>query len=159
MFREMRRKNQQVSTDDCKKILATEKRGAFSVIGENGYPYTVPIDFYYDESDNKIYFHSAKEGHKVDAIEKCDKVCFTTWNQGFKKEGCWEWNATSVVAFGKAEKITDENVIDDRLRKLAAKYYPTVKEIDDEMNSPSRMRVQLFAINIQHMSGKLVNEK
>lgn len=159
MFREMRRKNQQVSTDDCKKILATEKRGAFSVIGENGYPYTVPIDFYYDESDNKIYFHSAKEGHKVDAIEKCDKVCFTTWNQGFKKEGCWEWNATSVVVFGKAEKITDEDVIDDRLRKLAAKYYPTAKEVDDEMNSPSRMRVQLFAINIQHMSGKLVNEK
>lgn len=159
MFREMRRKNQQVSTDDCKKILATEKRAAFSVIGENGYPYTVPIDFYYDESDNKIYFHSAKEGHKVDAIEKCDKVCFTTWNQGFKKEGCWEWNATSVVVFGKAEKITDEDVIDDRLRKLAAKYYPTTKEIDDEMNSPSRMRVQLFAINIQHMSGKLVNEK
>ena len=45
MFREMRRFKQQVSQDECKKILKDEKRAAFSVIGDEGYPYTIPIIF------------------------------------------------------------------------------------------------------------------
>lgn len=86
MFREMRRFKQQVSQDECKKILKDEKRAAFSVIGDEGYPYTIPINFYYEEADHTIYFHGAREGHKMDAIQKCNKVCLTTWNQGFKKK-------------------------------------------------------------------------
>ena len=159
MFREMRRFKQQVSDDECKKILTEENRGAFSVIGDNGYPYTIPINFYYDETDHKIYFHGAKEGHKVDAINQCNKVCFTTWNQGFKKEGHWEWNVTSVVVFGRVALVTDRTVIEDRLRKLAIKYYPTEDEVEEEMSSSSADRVQLYAIEIEHMTGKLVNEK
>ena len=159
MFREMRRFKQQVSDDECKKILTEENRGTFSVIGDNGYPYTIPINFYYDETDHKIYFHGAKEGHKVDAINQCNKVCFATWNQGFKKEGHWEWNVTSVVIFGRVELVTDRTVIEDRLRKLAIKYYPTEDEVEEEMSSSSADRVQMYAIEIEHITGKLVNEK
>ena len=159
MFREMRRLKQQVSDIECKKILKEEKRAALSVIGEDGYPYTVPINFYYDENDNGIYFHGAKEGHKADAIQKCDKVCFTTWNQGFKKNGGWEWNVTSVVVFGKIKFVDDKTVMEDRLRKMAAKYYPDEEEIEAEMTRPAFHRVQMFEIEIEHMTGKLVNEK
>lgn len=134
MFREMRRFKQQVSDDECKKILTEENRGTFSVIGDNGYPYTIPINFYYDETDHKIYFHGAKEGH-------------------------WEWNVTSVVVFGRVALVTDRTVIEDRLRKLAIKYYPTEDEVEEEMSSSSADRVQLYAIEIEHMTGKLVNEK
>lgn len=159
MFRPMRRCKQQVSLEECHAILNSEKRAAFSVIGDDGYPYTLPIDFYYDEADNKIYFHGAKEGHKADALQKCDKVCLTTWNQGFKQEGHWEWTATSVVVFGRARAVTEPEIIEDRLRKLAAKYYPTPEEIEAEMNPSSLRRVQLFAIEIEHITGKLVNER
>jgi len=154
----MRRFKQQVSEAECKKVLTEEKRGTLSVIGDNGYPYSLPINFYYDEKDNRIYFHGAKEGHKVDAIKKCDKVCFTTWNQGFKKEGCWEWNITSVIIFGRAKLIQNGELIEDRLRKMAFKYYPTEEEAEKELKLAID-RVQLFAIDIEHMTGKLVNEK
>lgn len=159
MFRKMRRFKQQVSDDECKTVLKEEKRAAFSVIGDDGYPFTIPINFYYDEADNRIYFHGAKEGHKIDAIKRCNKVCLTTWNQGFKKEGNWEWNATSVVVFGKVKFVDDPVIIADRLRKLAAKYYPTVEEVETEMVSPAFNNVQILAIEIEHMTGKLVNEK
>ena len=159
MFREMRRAKQQVPEQDCKAVLEQEKRAAFSVIGDDGYPYTVPINFYYDEADHKIYFHGAKTGHKVDAVRKCDKVCLTVWNQGFKKDGNWEWNATSVVVFGRAQFVTDCAVKEAKLRKLAEKYYPTREEIEQEMTSSSFDHAQLFAIAIEHMTGKLVNEK
>ena len=84
MFRPMRRIKQQVSDDECKRVLNDEKRASFSVIDETGYPYTVPVNFFYDEEENKTYIHCAKEGHKVDALRRCDKVCFTVWNQGFR---------------------------------------------------------------------------
>ncbi len=160
MFREMRRFKQQVSQEECKKILTEEKRAAFSVIGEDGYPYTIPVNFYYDEETHMIYLHGASAGHKIDAIKNCDKVCFTTWNQGFKTEGSWEWNATSVVVFGRAELLTDRSIWEDKLRKLAYKYYPDVEEAEEELHSPSSMaHVQMIGIHIDHMTGKLVNEK
>jgi nitroimidazol reductase NimA-like FMN-containing flavoprotein (pyridoxamine 5'-phosphate oxidase superfamily) len=154
----MRRFKQQIPDEECKKILTEEKRAAFSVIGDDGYPYTVPVNYYYDESDHRIYFHGAREGHKVDAIRKCNKVCFTVWNQGFKKEGRWEWNSTSVVVFGRVKIVEDLSIIEDRLRKLATKYYPSLDEVQEEMTSPAFKRVQMFAIEIEHMTGKLVNE-
>lgn len=159
MFRRMRRAGQQVSEDTCKAVLEQEKRAAFSVIGDDGYPYTVPIDFYYDGQENKIYFHGAKEGHKADAIRRCDKVCFTVWNQGFKKEGRWEWNATSVVVFGRVKLVTDPAVKEEKLRNLASKYYPTADEVEKEMTGPGFGQVQLFAIEVEQMTGKLVNER
>ena len=159
MFRRMRRAGQQVSEDAYKAVLEQEKRAAFSVIGDDGYPYTVPIDFYYDGQENKIYFHGAKEGHKADAIRRCDKVCFAVWNQGFKKEGRWEWNATSVVVFGRVKLVTDPAVKEEKLRSLASKYYPTADEVEKEMTAPGFGQVQLFAIEVEQMTGKLVNER
>ncbi len=158
MFRSMRRFKQAVSEEECRKILTEEKRGAFSVIGDDGYPYSLPINFYYDEEDNRIYFHGAREGHKVDALKKCDKVCFTTWNTGFQKEGRWEWNVTSVIVFGRAKIIEDKEIIVDRALKLALKYFPAREEIE-EVFTRSIDKMQLFAIDIEHMTGKLVCEK
>ncbi len=155
----MRRIRQQVSYEECKRILNDEKRAAFSVIGEGCYPYTVPVNFYYDETDNCIYIHGARRGHKIDAIKACDKVCLTTWNQGFKTEGNWEWNATSVVVFGRAHIVEDKAVWAVKLRKMATKYYPSKEEVDHEMMSPAMNAVQMIAIDIDHMTGKLVNEK
>ncbi len=159
MFRQMRRINQQVSEEECKRILREEKRAAFSVIGDEGYPYTIPVNFYYDEEDNRIYLHGAATGHKTDAIKNCNKVCFTTWNQGYKTKGNWEWNATSVVVFGKASLLDDRSFWEDKLKKLALKYYPTAEEAEAEMHTSSINKVQIIAIDIEHMTGKLVNEK
>ena len=76
MFREMRRSKQQLSQEECTEILKQEVRGVLSVLGEDGYPYGMPLDHWYDEKNGKIYFHGAKEGHKIDAIKACDKVSY-----------------------------------------------------------------------------------
>lgn len=158
MFRKMRRFGQQVSEEECITVLKSEKRGALSVIGEDGYPYTVPVDFYYDETEGKLYFHGAKVGHKIDAIRACNKVCFTVWNDGFKKENDWAWNVTSVIVFGKAELVEEGAVVEEKVRKLALKYYPTKEEVEEEIER-SLSRVQMISVTIEHMTGKLVHEK
>ena len=67
MFRDMIRAKQQLSREECAAILRTAKRGVLSVLGDEGYPYGMPLNHYYNEVDGKLYFHSGKQGHKLQA--------------------------------------------------------------------------------------------
>lgn len=158
MFRQMRRFKQQVSSEKCIEILKNEWCGVLALLGDDGYPYTVPIDFYYDETDGKIYFHGAKEGHKIDAIEKCDKASFCVMDSGFKKDGDWALNITSVVVFGRISKVDDFEKTKEKVCKLGAKYHPSMKDVEVEWEN-AKNRVQCLEMTVEHMTGKLVNEK
>lgn len=72
MFRKMRRYRQQLSQEETISILKSGKTAVLGVLGDDGYPYTVPINYVY--ADGKIYFHGAKSGHKIDAIKRCGRV-------------------------------------------------------------------------------------
>ena len=158
MFRPMRRFKQQVSQEKCVEILKNEWRGVLAVLGDDGYPYTIPLDFFYDEGDGKIYFHGAKEGHKLDAIEKCDKVSFCVMDSGFKKEGDWASNITSVVVFGRLKKVEDAEKTKEKVCKIGLKYHPTPEAVEIEWEN-AKNRVLCLELTIEHMTGKLVNEK
>ena len=69
MFREMLRYKQALSEEECIEILKKELRGVLSVLGDDGYPYGMPINHFYNEEDGKIYFHSGMQGHKIDAMK------------------------------------------------------------------------------------------
>lgn len=158
MFRKMRRFKQELSIEETKQLLNENTRAAFSVIGDDGYPYTIPIDYYYDETENRIYFHGAKEGHKIDAIKKNNKVCFTTWGKEYFEEGDWACYVYSCVIFGKAVLIDDTKITEEKIRLLSKKHNPPEGEIEKELQAALN-RVQLYAIDIEHMSGKKVHEK
>ena len=157
MFRPMRRFKQQISHEECVKILTEEKRGVLSVNGDDGYPYGVPINFWYDSDADRIYFHCAKAGHKLDAMTRDDKVCFTVYNSGFQKED-WSYYVTSVIVFGRARVMTDESKMREKIKKFGMKYYPTESEVDEEIRKDFP-RVNMVEITIEHMTGKLVHEK
>ena len=107
MFRPMRRFKQQISEAECIRILNEQPRGGLSLIGDDGYPYGIPLDHWYCEEDGKLYFHGAKEGHKIDAIASCDKVSYCVMDEGFRKEGEWALNINSVIVFGRISLVTD----------------------------------------------------
>ena len=157
MFRKMRRFKQQISDEECIRILREEPRGVLSMIGDDGYPYGIPLDHWYCEDDGKIYFHGAKEGHKLDAIAKCDKVSFCVYDQGFMKEGEWALNIRSVVVFGRISLVTDT----DKARKICdaicRKFTDDEEYIRKELEH-ALPRVQCLELTIEHMTGKLVNE-
>ena len=74
-LRNMRRKRQQLPEEETIYLLRHATSGVLSLLDESGYPYGVPISYVYD--DNKLYFHSALNGHKIDAIRHSDKASFT----------------------------------------------------------------------------------
>ena len=102
-FHPMRRFNQQISEEECIRVLMTEKRGVLSMIGENGYPYGIPLNHWFNPEDGKLYFHGAKTGHKIDAIAQNNKVSYCVYDAGFRRDGEWALNVNSVVIFGKAK--------------------------------------------------------
>lgn len=152
MFREMRRHRQQLSEQECKSILERGKTGVLAVIGDGGYPYTVPINYYYD--GESIYLHCAKEGHKLDAIRKDPKVSFCVVD---RDEICQEKYTTlyrDVVVFGKAEIVADENEMRTSVTALAEKYCPNFLDgIPAEVEREFGI-LCMIKINIEHITGK-----
>ena len=120
MFRQMRRFKQQLSENECKEILNKSKSGVLAVIGDDGYPYAVPLSYVY--LNNKIYFHSAKEGHKIDALAKNNKVsfCVVTKDDVVPEELTTYFK--SVIIFGKAKKLEGDELRNAAIQ-LGLKYY------------------------------------
>ena len=157
MFREMRRFKQALPFKECEEILEKEKRGTLAVNGDDGYPYALPIDFWYDRSEKKIFFHSAGEGYKTDAMIRSDKVCFTVCEQGVQK-GDWSYYARSVIVFGRAKPVEDPVEKRDKAKRFALKYYPSEEEVEEELEKDF-WRVAIWEISVEHMTGKKVHEK
>ena len=86
MFRPIRRKKKEMDIDAAKELLQCSRRGVLAVNGDDGYPYAVPVNYFYDSDAGKIYFHGARTGHKVDALKASDKVCFTVYGNETVKE-------------------------------------------------------------------------
>ncbi len=106
MFREMRRKDRELSWGEAEEILKSVGYGVLSVIGDNGYPYGVPLNYAY--VDGKLYFHStAQESHKLDAIKRNNKICFTVIAKHDIVLDELSTNYESVIVFGKARILTD----------------------------------------------------
>ena len=157
MFREMIRKKQQLSREECIEILKQEPRGILSLLGDNGYPYGLPIDHWYCEEDGKLYFHCGKRGHKIDAIRSHDKASFCVCDQGYRREGEWALNIKSVIVFGRVEIIESQEQAIDITRKLSYKYTQDTEFIEREI-AQSGKNVLVFSLTPEHMTGKLVNE-
>jgi len=158
MFRPLRRTKRAVPEEDAKRLLEMEKRGIFAVNGDDGYPFAIPVNYFYDRENEKIYFHGAKSGHKVDSIRRSDKVCFTVYGNERFEEGDWAPYVTSAVVFGRCRLVDDDKETFDRVRRLAQKYYPNEAEIDEEMARDIKF-AQLYEITIENLCGKRIHEK
>lgn len=157
MFRDLARKKQSLSSEEIIAILKTEKRGVLAVCGDEGYPYALPINYWYNEENGYIYFHSGKKGHKVDAITKDNKVSFCVYNNGYQKEGEWALNISSVIAFGRIYVVEDFEKSMEICRKLSLKFTNNLEYIDSEIEKFGAATL-CFELRPEHVTGKLVNE-
>ena len=153
MFREMRRKKQMLSTDECIEILNKGTFGVLALLGDNDYPYAVPISYVY--SNSKIYFHGAKSGHKIDAIKKCSKASFCVIDQDHIVPEEYTTYFRSVIAFGKIHIMENEKEMKNAIERLAIKYYSN----DTEPNRNAAINKEwkplcMIELDIEDLSGK-----
>lgn len=158
MFREMRRKKNEISIDMAKQLLASSRRGVLAMNGDDGYPYAISVNYLYDDKAQRIYFHGAKTGHKVDALRACDKVCFTVYGNETVRTESWAPFMQSVVVFGRCHLMDAGSETTRHLKQFAMKYYPSEQLVDEEIAHAGKA-VQVFEIEIEHMSGKEIQER
>lgn len=153
MFRKMRRHHQELGMHECRKMLENGSSGVLALAGDNGYPYAVPIS--YVLSENKIYFHSAKSGHKIDAVMREEKASFCVIDRDDVVPEKYTTSYKSVIVFGKMRLI--ENAAEKRsaIEALAKKYTPdnSRDSINAEINKDWDA-LCMIELTIEHISGK-----
>jgi nitroimidazol reductase NimA-like FMN-containing flavoprotein (pyridoxamine 5'-phosphate oxidase superfamily) len=157
MFREVARKAQILTSAQITQILNSEKRGVLSVCGENGYPYGLPINFWYNEDNGYIYFHSGKKGHKNDAISSDNKVSFCVYDDGYKKDGEWSLNISSVIVFGRMHIVEESDKAIEIYRQLSLKFTSDIEYINSEIEKFAKNTI-CYELQPEHITGKIVNE-
>ena len=151
-FREMRRKRQQLSEEESISILKKATAGTLALLGDNDYPYAVPISYVY--ADGRLYFHSALSGHKVDAIRKCDKASFCVIEQDDVQPKKYTTFFRSVIAFGRIHIIEDEQAKLKMARLLGNRYNPNDDESLQKELEQGLSRMLMIRFDIEHLTGK-----
>lgn len=161
MFRELRRKKQLLSEQETLRVLEEGKTGIVGVLGDDGYPYTVPIN--YVSLEDKIYFHSAKKGHKIDAIAKEPKVSMTVVEKDDVVSREFTTYFRSIQLFGKAYVVGDEAERNVAFRALCEKFSGADLDRYEEIMSKEAAAAAIVRIDIEHITGKesmeLVNQR
>ena len=148
----MRRNRQQLSREECERILGRCTSGVLALAGDGGYPYAVPLSYVY--ADGAIIFHSAIQGHKVDAIRRDSRCSFCVIEKDEIRPAEFTTYFRSVIAFGRIQILEDDNEKVQALRLLGRRYSPDDEhglqhEIDKSLD-----HVLLLRLDIEHLSGK-----
>ena len=157
MFREMRRKRQQMPESEAIAILERGSHGVLAVLGDGGYPYAVPISYVYE--DGKIYMHCAKSGHKLDAVRACEKASFCVVDQDEVVQAEFTSHYRSAIAFGRIREITDDAEKRRMVSLLARKYCPDLPQAEhDKAMERDWAPLNMLELNIEHLTAKQAKE-
>lgn len=151
MFREMRRGKQLLSMEDTAAVMDRCTNGVMACLGDEDYPYAVPVSYVY--FNGKIYFHSAKAGHKIDAIVNNPKVSFSVIDEDTIVSEKYTTYFRSVIAFGKA-RITEGDEKLEAFKALVEKYSGNQPEEDKHKEITGCTQTYIIAIDIEHITGK-----
>lgn len=157
MFRPMRRSRQELSRQDCDMILASCTSGVLALTGDGGWPYAVPMSYVYD--GERIFFHCAKSGHKLDALQNEPRCSFCVVAQDKVSPEEYTTHFKSVIAFGRLRILDNEAEKRAAIEKLALRYAPLA---DSEAQSAEIERfwpaLCMLELSIEHLSGKQAKE-
>ena len=152
MFRGMRRNRQDLPETETIAMLQSCTSGVLAVHGDDYYPYAVPLSFAHE--DGKLFFHAAKAGHKLDALERNEKASFCVIAADDVVQSTFTTHFRSAIVFGRARVVTDDGEKRHALECLVKKYSPDYvdaagAEIDGDWD-----RVRVIELAIEHMTGK-----
>lgn len=151
MFREMRRNKQVLSMEDTIAVMERCTNGVLACMGDHDYPYAVPLSYVY--FNDKIYFHSAKAGHKVDAIIRNPKVSFSVIDEDTIVSQEYTTYFRSAIAFGKA-RIVEGNEWIQAFEALVEKYSGDQPKEAKQKEINGCTQSHVIAIDIEHITGK-----
>lgn len=148
----MRRKDRECDEQTARMILANAESGVFSTVGEDGYPYGVPVNHVVEE--DKIYFHCAfNVGHKQENLKFCNKVCFTAVESSEVDPENRLTRYRSAIVFGTAKRMTDDR--HHALELILDKFCADCKEAGLDEIKKAYSVTDVIEITIEKITGKI----
>ena len=157
MFRELTRKNKAATREECIRLLENEKRGVLSVQGDDGYPYGMPMNHWYDAETGCLWFHCGHGGHREDALQRCSKVSYCVYDEGYTTPGSWVKHVLSVIVFGRMEIIDDQAEVIRVASALTRKFTMDERYLQKELENFAH-ETRLLKLTPEHICGKHVTE-
>ncbi|HBQ87673.1 MAG TPA: MFS transporter [Syntrophomonas sp.] len=151
MFREMKRSEKMLTKDEILEIMNTAEYGILSTVGENGFPYGVPVNFIY--RDDKIYFHSALTGHKTDNMTFSNKVSFCVVKDVELIPEGFSTKFKSVISFGEVKEVEEEEK-QEVFILLIEKFAQNYMEAGLKYIQKAEAKAKIYMIEVQYMTGK-----
>ncbi|OEH84541.1 hypothetical protein BHU72_08510 [Desulfuribacillus stibiiarsenatis] len=152
MFTNMRRKEKMISENDTKEILNRCQHGTLATISVNGYPYSVPLNYVFDQ--NRLYFHSATTGHKLDNIQHNPLVSFTVIDYYQLIPEKFDAHYDSVIVYGKASIVEEVEGKRKALQLFIKKYSPNYVEQGNHYIERAMNHTTVIQMQVEHMTGK-----
>ena len=153
MFRELRRTRQALSAQDCADVLDRGSSGVLALLGDGGYPYAVPLN--YVREGDKLYFHCAKEGHKIDAVRQEPRASFCVIDQDQVVPEEYTTYFRSAIAFGRVRVLEDEGEVRAAIDLLARRYHPgDSQEHRRETIQKEYSALCMLELTVEHLTGK-----
>lgn len=152
MFRPLLKKKQLMDAVENEKVLLRNSHGVLGLCGEDGYPYTVPLNYVYDRG--KIYFHCAKVGYKLECLLKNPKISFTVVDQDVIVSEEFTSLFRSVIAFGEAAIVEDDRERTDAFLALCEKYSGDLPKEMREQEVARCKSAYIVGIQLHHITGK-----
>jgi hypothetical protein len=152
MNHEIRRKDRALNEAEAWAILREGGDGVLATLGEDGYPYAVPMN--HAVLDGALYLHSALSGHKLENLAFCDKVsyCVVTEREVVPAEVAT--NYRSAVVFGRAVRVEDREERRRGLMALLEKFCPNHMEAGLRELAQEFERTAVLRVDIHRITGK-----
>lgn len=152
MKNKMRRSAQRLSKEECITILERNTAGVLALY-DGDTPYAVPLSYVYQ--DHKIYFHSAKEGHKINAVRHCPQASFCVIDRDDIKPEQYTTYYRSTIVFGDVCVIEDKQKKEAAMQFLALKYNPDDNyEHQQKVITDTDQAYAVLVLTITDMNGK-----
>lgn len=153
MFRELRRSDRAATPEQAREILARAEWGVLSTVGEEGWPYGVPLN--HVMVGDCLYAHCALDGHKLDNLEHEPRASYCAVALHEVKAAELSTRFESAIAFGRAELILENGERRFALEALAQRFSAAHPEAIAKEMAESFERTAVIRLRIEHLSGKI----
>lgn len=151
MERKIRRTDRAISESEAQRILEKGEFGVLSTASSDGQPYGVPINYSY--SGQVIYFHCARDGHKLENLAANSRVSFCVVGRTEVLPEKFATNYESAIVFGKAFELADDEKRTG-LFEIVKKYSPEFIPEGLKYIESAAHKTRVYKIVIESITGK-----
>ena len=144
-------------TMDDKRAIEILKNGEYGILStssKDNLPYGVAVNYFYVPEENAVYFHSKRNGNKIENIKNNPYISLFLLGKQEVIPDRYITHYESIIVTGKASLILDEEQIKRKLILLCEKFAPKELQRREEVINQYLKAVCIVKISIENITGK-----